>query len=355
MSEEIFNQPVDQVESAQIVETNTPIEDYKAQRRAEELGVKSQVKEVETKEVESVEEVEEKEYKPWDETEEKKEEVEEEDEDLVVVDSENKVPLHKLLKLKAKQKAKDAEIERYKSQLAEYETKLKTTLPKEEVDIILDPFEKKLKELGPEPSSLDFDDWDKLKEATNKWKSEVAKIEREKTINEALSAYKQEELSKKQEEIIKEKSNQFVERIEQASKTNPDIKSAIGWFEKKIIDNGGLEALSKEVQMALTLDENAPELIYRVVKDKSLISSIFEKSDDIGSILKKIGKHSAYIELEKEVETEETNTRTTQTKKNVPRTVSGSSTSHMSSSNAKDVTEYKKLRALEEKAKKNKR
>ena len=351
------DQILDIVENVPSVEMS--VAEYKEQRKAEanNTSVIEPKKDV-VKDSSNTDEsnADAEEYTPWKEDGDKsKPEGEgdaEEDEDVIVTDSDKKVPLHKLLKLKAQKREKEAEVERYKSQLAEYERVIQKSLPKEEAEVVLDPFEKLIKELGPEPKSTDYDDWNTLKADQEKWKARMEEIREERLIHKTRESF-QREIS--QAEAIREsqkKTDEFVAKIEDASKKNPDIKSAIGWFEKEIIKNGGIEAIDSIVQRALTQDDNAPELIYRVVKDRSLLSDIFNKADN-SAILKKIGKISAYIELESESDESEYNTNANANAKPkskvVPRTVGGNSGgSKQSSEKATTIEEYKKLRAQED-------
>jgi hypothetical protein len=344
-------QNLDIIESAPSVEMS--VAEYKEQRKSESNSnteVISTSKEKTNTDAEDGTEAEE--YTPWKEEEEKKSETDEteEDEDVIVTDSDKKVPLHKLLKLKAQKKEKEAEVERYKSQLAEYERVIQKTLPKEEAEVVLDPFEKLIKELGPEPKSTDYDDWNTLKADQEKWKARMEEIREERLIHKTRESF-QREIS--HAEAVRENEKQsaaFISKIDDASKKNPEIKSAIGWFEKEIIRKGGIEAIDHSVQKALVFDDNAPELIYRVIKDKNLVADIFNKADNI-SILKKIGKISAYIELESESEQDvEYNANAKPAKsKVVPRTVGGNSGgSKQASDKATTIEEYKKLRAQED-------
>ena len=133
-------------------EPELSLSEYKEQRVNEvpEVQESTRVRETPKKEekVEEDVEVEESEYKPWEEeSKEKVEEDVEEDDDVIVTDSEKKVPLAKMLKIKAAKKEQALELERYKAQVAEYEAKLKSTLPKEEAEVLIDPIERAIKEL----------------------------------------------------------------------------------------------------------------------------------------------------------------------------------------------------------------
>lgn len=344
-------QNLDIVDSAPSVEMS--VAEYKEQRKSESngsTGVSTEVINTTKEKTDTDIEDDNEEYTPWKE-EEKKPEADdnEEDEDVIVTDSDKKVPLHKLLKLKAQKKEKEAEVERYKSQLAEYERVIQKSLPKEEAEVVLDPFEKLIKELGPEPKSTDYDDWNTLKADQEKWKARMEEIREERLIHKTRESF-QREIS--HAEAVRENEKQsaaFISKIDDASKKNPEIKSAIGWFEKEIIRKGGIEAIDHSVQKALVFDDNAPELIYRVIKDKNLVADIFNKADNI-SILKKIGKISAYIELESESEQDmEYNASAKPKNKVVPRTVGGNSGgSKQTADSAKTIEEYKKLRAQED-------
>lgn len=329
------------------------LEEYKETRanesfsnhREETIESKHQEKEVEEKVTET--EPEEKEYEPWKEKKETEEQEDEEDEDVIVTDSDQKVPLKKLLKLKAAKKERDAELLRTRAQLAEYEAIIKKALPKEEAEVVVDPIERKMKELK-EPNPNDYDSWETYHSARQDYTQSMKELEHEQMVKRIEDRFTQKkELEQKHQENEK-KVMDFVNRVEEASKTNPDIKHAIGWFEKNMMENGGLNSIEGVVREALTTDDNSPELIYRVVKDRDLIAKIFSKQDSV-SVLKKIGKISAYIELEKDDEGVGNEVEyVAPKKKNVPKTVGGmSSGSYKSSSKAEDVSEYKKLRAKE--------
>ena len=339
------------------------MEEYKANRDAEvrnptpieEKGVHAEhsvrrsepkeiVKEPVAEEVET--EVEEKPYKPWETKEESEPEVEEEDEDVIVTDNDKKVPLQKLLKIKAQKKAKEAEIESYKAKLAEYEMAIKKSLPKEEAEVITDPFEHKLKSLK-EPDPNQFDSWEEYKSAQDNYRNQVKEIEEERIVSRVERSYKERLEAEQRAKEAAAKTQNFVDRIETASKTNPEIKSAIGWFEQNMLKNGGVNAIDGIVREALVNDDNAPELIYKVVQNKDLVDAIFSKSNP-SHILKQIGKISAFIELEKDT-SDESPTEYVKPKKVIPKTVSGTNAGSTKSSDKADtLSEYKKLRAKEE-------
>lgn len=338
-------QILDIIENTPSVEMS--VAEYKEQRKSESNG-NTEVISTPKEKTDSKDDTEAEEYTPWKEEEEKKSEIDEteEDEDVIVTDSDKKVPLHKLLKLKAQKKEKEAEVERYKSQLAEYERVIQKSLPKEEAEVVLDPFEKLIKELGPEPKSTDYDDWNTLKADQEKWKARMEEIREERLIHKTRESFQREITHAEAVRENEKQSDAFISKIDDASKKNPEIKSAIGWFEKEIIRKGGIEAIDHSVQKALVFDDNAPELIYRVIKDKNLVADIFNKADNI-SILKKIGKILAYIELESESE-QDAEIKPAKNKV-VPRTVGGNSGgSKQTADKATTIEEYKKLRAQED-------
>jgi hypothetical protein len=337
-------------------EPDVSLDEYKEQRQAEAQGrsVEPKVTEryderprpYEKEVIEDKPEVEEseKEYKPWESETEKKDDEVEEDDDVIVTDSDKKVPLHKLLKLKAQKKEREAELERYRAQLSEYEAIIKKALPQEKADEIVDPIERKLKELK-EPNSMDYSDYDAFKRDYDQYKMTVREIEEERVINKVRKSFEEEARYHKAQEELQKTVNSFVDRIEKASATNPDIKHAVGWFEKKIVENG-VQNFDRNIQQSLVNDDNAPELILRVVKNKDLIKEIFE-GGNTAQILKKIGRLSTFIELEKE--DDDTPTYSEKPKKVVPRSLSGNqSGSTKDSSKADSMEEYKKLRKLED-------
>lgn len=314
----------------------TPVSDNKPTRHQE-----ASVKE----ESEVGAEVEEKPYKPW-ETKEESEVADEEDEDVIVTDTDKKVPLQKLLKIKAQKKAKEAEIESYKAKLAEYEMAIKKTLPKEEAEVITDPFEHKIKSLK-EPDPNQFDSWEEYKNAQDNYRNQIKEIEEERIVSRVERSYKERLEAEQRAREAAAKTQSFVDRIETAAKTNPEIKSAIGWFEQNMIKHGGVNSVDAIVCSALVDDDNAPELIYKVVQNKDLVEAIFNKSNP-SHILKQIGKISAFIELEKD-DSDSSNTEPVRPRKVVPKTVSGTNAgSTKTSDKADSLSEYKKLRAKEE-------
>lgn len=349
---------IDQLKAA-ANEPELSIEEYKEQRNTErsdsgssskyddrprpyEKELESEVdhSKSDTKETEE----EEREYKPWETETKKEDETEVEDDDVIVTDKDNKVPLHKLLKLKAQKKEKEAELERYKREVEEYKSIITRQLPKEEAEVIVDPIERKLKELK-KPNSNDYDDYDKFINDSRDYETKVKEIEEERIVARVRKSFEEELNQTRVKEEQKKVIDSFVNRIEKASESNPEIKKAVGWFESKIVENG-IQNFNPNIQAALVNDDNAPELIHRVVKDRELIKEIFEGGNTV-QILKKIGRLSTYIELEKEDDTETTTYE--KPKKVVPRSFSGSqSGSTKDSSKADTMEEYKKLRRLED-------
>ena len=333
------------------------MEEYKAERLSEERRGYSEPtpERIEKKVTENVSEPEEhiekeeKPYRPWEEESEKKSETEdEEDDDVIVTDNDKKVPLQKLLKIKAQKKEREAELMAYKAKIAEYEETIRKTLPKEEAEVITDPYEHKLKTLK-EPDPKDYDTWESYKSANDEYKSKVREVEEERIAARVEKSFVDKIQNEKAREEEAKRVQSFVDKIEESSKKNPEIKSAIGWFEKKMIENGGPgRALDPIVQRALVSDDNSPELIHRVVQDKNLIEDIFSKGDS-ASILKRIGKLSAYLELENDKDEDNGSSYTPTPKKIIPKTVSGYSASGSKPSDKADtLEEYKKLRAKEE-------
>lgn len=340
------------------------IEEYKAERREEIVADKTPhyKSEAKAKAEAKAKPIEEKvedtnDYAPWEEDEKKaedksdaKDEDDEEDDDVIVTDQDKKVPLKKLLKIKALKKQREEELAEYKLKVQEYEARIKQTLPKEEVKEIEDVIETKLKELS-EPNPNNYNDFDTYFKDKQEYDRKVNELKEERIVKNVRSRFEEEARQAELNRQSKEKTESFVNKIEEASKTKPEIKKAIGWFENKIVEKGGIGAIDPNVQQALVLDENAPELIYRVVKDRELVEKIFNKSNPI-EILKKIGRLAAYIELENEVDSDEKVSNHFEEAKpkkpNVPRTVVGNSAgANKSSDKAESLLEYKKLRERE--------
>ena len=340
---------IEQLKSA-ANEPELSMEEYKEQRNAEATRRSERNDEVRTQpapsdDVNSTDDVdvEEKEYKPWETETDKKEEVEEEDEDVIVTDKDNKVPLHKLLKLKAQKKEREAELERYKKEIAEYKTIINRTLPKEEAEVVIDPIERKLKELK-EPNSMEYTDYDTYKRDYEQYKAVVKEIEEERVISRVRRSFEEEAKQYRAQEELKKTVNEYVAKIEKASETNPDIMKAVGWFENKMVEHG-VEKFDRNIQQALINDDNAPELIHRVVKDKALVDEIFGNGNTV-QILKKIGRLSTFIELEKDDDSDDYKPAV---KKVIPRSLTGNqSGTTKDSSKADSMEEYKKLRRLED-------